>query len=258
MPTYREEGIVIRKKNFGEADKILTIYTKDRGRLVAFAPGARKITSRKSSATELFTHGIYFLSEGKEMDVVIESEVLGSFFGLREELQKAALAFYLAEVLGALLPNGQPNYPIYRLFLESLSLLSRAKRHHELWVRAFEIKALTQLGFGPELYQCADCTSPLSAEKYFQVELGGMVCRDCFEDGLLLTEEQLLFIRNLARLNWNELSRLRFEDPQLADAEKILGHYLRGVLERDLETADFVKLARQEVFAGHESLAKSQ
>lgn len=246
MPTYREEGIVIRKKDFGEADKILTLYTRDRGRLTAFAPGARKVTSRKASATELFTHGIYFFSEGKNMDVITESEVLNSFYPLRDDLQKAALAFYLAELLDFLLPEGQSNYPIYRLFLESVSLLSRAKRRHELWVRAFEIKALSQLGYGPELFQCAHCTAPLSAEKYFQAHLGGMVCRDCFEDGMLLNEEQLLFIRDLSRLNWNELSRLRFEDHHLYDAEKILAYYLREVLEKELSTVDFVRKAKQE------------
>ncbi len=247
MPTYREEGIVVRKKDFGEADKILNIYTRDRGRITAFAPGARRITSRKASATELFTHGIYFLSEGKNMDTITESEVLNSFYPLRDDLQKAALAFYLAELLAFLLPEGQPNYPIYRLFLESVSLLSRAKRRHELWIRAFEIKALSQLGFGPELFQCAHCTAPLSAEKYFQASSGGVVCRECFDDGLLLSEEQLLFVRDLARLNWNELSRLRFEDHHLCDAEKILGYYLREVLEKELSTMDFVKKAKQEL-----------
>ncbi|OGC44599.1 DNA repair protein RecO [candidate division WWE3 bacterium RBG_19FT_COMBO_53_11] len=247
MPTYREEGIVIRKKDFGEADKILTIYTRDRGRVVAFAPGARRITSRKASATELFTHGIYFLSQGKEMDTITESEVLNSFYPLRDDLTKAALAFYLAELLGYLVVDSQPNYPVYRLFLESISLLSRAKRRHELWIRAFEIKALTQLGFGPELFQCSHCTEPLSAEKYFQAGLGGMVCRECFEDGILLTDEQLLFVRDLARLNWNELSRLRFEDHHLTDAEKILGYYLREVLEKEIAAADFVKQAKQEL-----------
>uniref|UniRef100_A0A831YSZ2 DNA repair protein RecO n=1 Tax=candidate division WWE3 bacterium TaxID=2053526 RepID=A0A831YSZ2_UNCKA len=247
MPTYREEGIVIRKKDYGEADKILTIYTRDRGRVVAFAPGSRRITSRKASATELFTHGIYFFSSGKNMDTLTESEVLNSFYPLRDDLTKAALAFYLAELLGHLVSDGQPSYPIYRLFLESLSLMSRAKRRHELWIRSFEIKALTHLGFGPELFQCAHCTAPLSAEKYFQADLGGTVCRECFEDGILLTNDQLLFIRDLARLNWNELSRLRFEDHHLADAEKILGYYLREVLEKEIAAADFMKQAKQEL-----------
>src|SRR4030042_3980966 len=146
MPTYREEGIVVRKKDFGEADKILNIYTRDRGRITAFAPGARRITSRKASATELFTHGIYFLSEGKNMDTITESEVLNSFYPLRDDLQKAALAFYLAELLAFLLPEGQPNYPIYRLFLESVSLLSRAKRRHELWIRFSKSRAFPPLG----------------------------------------------------------------------------------------------------------------
>ncbi|GMR19251.1 MAG: hypothetical protein BMS9Abin34_383 [Patescibacteria group bacterium] len=247
MPNYREEGIVIRKKNFGEADKILTIYTRGRGRITAFAPGARKITSRKSSATELFTHGIYLLSQGKNMDIITEWEILNPFYQLRDDLNKAASAFYLAELLGSFLVDGGPSYPMYRLFLESLSLLARAKHHHELWVRAFEVKSLVQLGFGPELFQCASCTNPLSAEKYFQAGSGGTVCRECFEDGLFLNEEQLLFIRNLARLNWNELSRLRFEERYLADSEKVLAYYLREVLEKELEARDFVKIAKEEI-----------
>lgn len=247
MPTYREEGIILRKRNFGEADKILDIYTKDHGKIAAFAPGARKVTSRKASSTELFTHGIYFLAKGKNMDIVTEGEILNSFYALRDDLQKAALAFYLSEVLESLLQDGQPNYPIYRLFLETLSLLSRAKRRHELWVRAFEVKALTQLGFGPELFQCASCTSPLSAERYFQVDLGGTVCHDCFQDGLLLSEDQLLFIRDLARLNWNELSRLRFEDHHLVDSEKIVSYYLRGILEKELEASDFVEKVKEQL-----------
>lgn len=247
MPTYREEGIVIRKKDFGEADKILTIYTRGRGRITAFAPGARKVTSRKTSATELFTHGIYFLSRGKNMDVITEWEILNSFYQLRDDLNKAALSFYMGELLNSFLVDGEPHYPMYRLFLESMSLLARAKEKHELWVRAFEIKSLAQQGFGPELFQCASCAKPLSAEKYFQVSSGGTVCRGCFEDGLLLTEEQLLFIRNLSRLNWNELSRLRFEDRHLINSEKILAHYLRGVLEKELESATFVKKVKGEL-----------
>ena len=247
MPTFREEGVVVRKRDYGEADKILTIYTRDRGRITVFAPGARKVTSRKTSATELFTHGIYFLAKGKNIDVLTEWEILNSFYQLRDDLNKAALSFYLAELLNAFVTDGQPNYPMYRLFLESMSLLARAKENRELWVRAFEVKSLVQQGFGPELFQCASCARPLSAEKYFQVGSGGTVCRDCFEDGLMLTEDQLRFIRNLARLNWNELSRLRYEEHHLEDSEEIVSHYLRGVLERELEAADFVKTARQEL-----------
>jgi len=247
MPTFKEEGIVIRKKDFGEADKILTIYTRGRGRITAFAPGARKVTSRKTSATELFTHGYYFFHQGKNMDVITEWEILNTFYQLREDLNKAALSFYMAELLNSLLVDGQPHYPTYRLFLESMSLLARAKESHELWVRAFEVKVLNLHGFGPELYQCASCSNPLSAEKYFQMDHGGTVCVECLEDGLLLTEDQLLFIRNLARRNWNELSRLKFEEQQLVDSEKILALYLRNVLEKELESADFVKQAKQEL-----------
>src|SRR3989304_3800894 len=122
MPTYREEGIVIRKKDFGEADKILTIYTRDRGRVVAFAPGARRITSRKASATELFTHGIYFLAQGKEMATITASEVLNSFYPLRDDLTKAAAYWYRHDLWGYRSAPALRHRFVRRPFLESISL----------------------------------------------------------------------------------------------------------------------------------------
>jgi DNA repair protein RecO (recombination protein O) len=247
MATYRDEGIVVRKKEFSEADKILTIYTRDHGKITAIAKGARKVTSRKVSSSELFVHALYYLAKGKNMDIVTESEILNPFTPLREDLQKASLAFYLTDLLNAFSEGGNASYPLYRLFLETMSILSRAKKKHSLWIRAFEMKALNHAGFGPELYQCARCCSPLSAEKYFEAGHGGTVCRDCFSDGLLIREPLLLFLRNLQRLNWNELSRLRYDDQELADSEGIILHYLREVLGKDPASMDFVKRVKQEL-----------
>jgi len=250
MPIYRDEGIVIRKQNFSEADKILTIYTRDHGRVTAIAKGARKVTSRKVSTSELFVHAIYSFAKGKDMDIIVESQTLNAFTPLREDLQKAALAFYLTELLDAFSKGGQTSYPLYRLFLEVMSILSRAKVRHDLWVRAFEMKALSHAGFGPELYQCACCCSPLSAEKYFESRHGGTVCRECFTDGLLLRESLLVFLRNLQRRNWNELSRLRYDEQDLADAEGVLRRYLRHVLGNDLLSVDFVKKVKEQLEVG--------
>lgn len=247
MPTYKDEGIVIRKQKYSEADKILTIYTREHGRVTAIAKGARKVTSRKNSSTELFIQAVYQLARGRSMDIVVESQTLNSFIPLREDLQKAALAFYLTELLNAFSRGGEANYPLYRLFLETMSLLSRAKKKQNLWVRAFEAKSLNQLGFGPELYQCAHCCSPLSAEKYFEPEHGGTVCRDCFGDGILLSESQLLFLRDLQRCNWSELSRLRFREQDLVDSEEVLRRYLTHVLETDLTSVDFVKKVEEQL-----------
>jgi len=247
MSIYRDEGIVIRRQNFSEADKILTIYTKDYGQITAIAKGARKITSRKVSSSELFVHAIYYLAKGRDMDIVVESEILNPFTSLRDDLRKASLAFYLTELLGAFSKGGGADYSLYRLFLEVMSILSRAKRKHDLWIRAFEMKALNHAGFGPELYQCAHCSSPLSAEKYFEVSRGGTVCRECLSSGLLIREPLLLFLRDLQRLNWNELSRLVFDEAELVDSERVIRYYLKEVLGRDCASLDFVEKVKEQL-----------
>ncbi len=247
MPIYRDEGIVVRKKNFSEADKILTLFTKDGGSISAIAKGARKVTSRKVSSSELFVHGIYYLAKGRNIDIIIESETLNPFTPLREDLHKAALAFYLTELLDSFTADNQTNYPLYRLFLETMSILSRAKKRQNLWVRAFEIKALNHLGFGPELYQCANCSAPLSAEKYFRDDQGGTVCRKCFSEGELLEEPLLVLLRDLQRLDWNELSRLRFNEQDLINSEKLIHRYLKHTLEKDLGSVDFITKVREQL-----------
>jgi DNA repair protein RecO (recombination protein O) len=247
MPTYRDEGIVVKKQDFSEADKILTIFTKENGKITAIAKGARRVTSRKVSSTELFVHGIYYMAKGKSMDIITESEILNPFTPLREDLGKSSLAFYIVELMNSFTHGGQSNYPLYRLFLETMSILSRAKKRQDLWVRAFEVKALRHLGFGPELFQCASCTAPLSAEKYIDPKKGGTVCRDCFTDGILVKESMLTFLRDLQRSNWNELSRLRFLDRDLADSEKILHVYLENVLEREMSSRDFIEQVRAQI-----------
>lgn len=240
MPNYRTEGIIIKKKDFGEADKLLTLYSKENGKMKALAPGARKIASRKGASTDLFSHGIFYLAEGRNFEIITEIETLNLYAQIRDDLKKSAYAFYIAEIIDHFAPEGNSNYPLYRLFLETLSLLARAKRKHELWIRAFEVKSTTILGFGPELYQCAECRRAIVLDKFFEAAKGGLVCAQCLDSGILLEEHILELLRDLARQNWGELARLRYEEDHLLEAEKILSIFLSEVLETKLSSEDFL------------------
>lgn len=144
--TYKTEGIILKRANFGEADRILTIYTKHYGKIRALAKGVRKVTSRKGGNVEAFNHVSLFLAQGKNLDIVSEAQVINSFKSWRKDLLKVGLAFYFCELVDKLTPDGQANQAVFELLRGSLAQIGKG-RASEL-VRRFEEDLLEELGFG--------------------------------------------------------------------------------------------------------------
>src|SRR5215468_2707066 len=99
MPAYTTTGLVLHRLNLGETDKILTLYTREHGKLSAVAKGARRAGSRLSGATELFTDSKFLLATGKTLDIVTQCEIRESFPALRNDLERLARATYFCELL---------------------------------------------------------------------------------------------------------------------------------------------------------------
>lgn len=144
--TYKTEGIILKRTNFGEADRILTIYTKHYGKIRAIAKGVRKIASRKGGNVEAFNHTSLFLAQGKNLDIVSEAEVINSFKSWRKDLKKVGLAFYFSELVDKLTPEGQANRAVFELLREFLTRIGQ-ESESEL-TRSFEEQLLDELGFG--------------------------------------------------------------------------------------------------------------
>lgn len=161
--TYKTEGIILKRTNFGEADRILTIYTKHYGKIKALAKGVRKIASRKGGNVETFNHVSLLLVQGKNFDIVTEAEVVESFKSWRRDLKKVGLAFYFSELVDKLTPEGQANRVVFELLREYLVKIGR-EGEFEL-IRSFEEKLLEELGFGvPEALK----KSPGSLKSYIE------------------------------------------------------------------------------------------
>ena len=147
MATYKTEGVILKRLNYGEADRILTIYTKYRGKIRAIAKGVRKITSRKGGNVELFNHCVLFLAEGRNLDIVTEAQVVNSFSRLSDDLEKTATGFYLVELIDQLTPDGQVNRQVFDLLVQALSDLGTTNYELRTIIHDFEIDLLKLLGF---------------------------------------------------------------------------------------------------------------
>ena len=146
---YTSEGIVLTRRNFWEADRIVSIYSKDNGRISLIAKGVRKPKSRKRGHIEVFNLIKFQAVLGHGLDIMTEAEVINDFKSVRNSLKKISLAYYFMEVVGRITHEGEPNIELFNLIVSSLTKLQTAK---ELKNSALEFlqNILTLFGYWPK------------------------------------------------------------------------------------------------------------
>ena len=146
MRTYKVEAIVLGSLDLGEADRILTLFTRQHGKLKVVAKGVRRLTSRKAASLNDFNQVKVVLARGRSLDIITEVELLNSFQAWRNDLVRVGLAYYLTEVASRLTAEGQENMAVYNSLTTSLNRLDKFLPVR--LVRTFEEEVLVSLGFG--------------------------------------------------------------------------------------------------------------
>jgi DNA repair protein RecO (recombination protein O) len=196
MPgTLRTEAIVLRSIRYGEADRILHLYTPDHGRLSAIAKGARRTRSRFGARLEPFFHLRMLLYEARsDLRTVTSAETLDAHGPLRERAASLDAAARACDAVARLFESGDPSPPVFHLLANELRLLdgdaSAPGAAHQL---AFRLKLLVAGGFTPQLAHCASCgeADHLSG---FSGAAGGVVCGACEGSAFPLSEEAHAFL----------------------------------------------------------------
>lgn len=148
MRYIKVEAIVLKRKNVGEADRLLTIFTREYGKMQIKAVGVRKIASKRASHIELLNKVSCTLYKGKGMPILTEVQSTKQFAKIKEDLQKVGFAYHLCELIESLCPENQENARIFDLFEHVLEGLTRTHNIVSL-LHAFEIQLLTLLGYYP-------------------------------------------------------------------------------------------------------------
>lgn len=260
MPSYNAIAIVIRRLNYSETDKILTLYSRELGRFTAIAKGARKTVSRLSGATEVLTCTNFNLATGKSMDVVAQAEVRESFTALRQDLTRLAHGLYFADLVDHAVLDHEPNTALFDLLLASLYLVQDAKSP-EIAARWFELQLLADLGYQPNLQQCTVCHEEVVVVRGQTIEPryalsaahGAIVCSlhsraGLIDDHSLLSPDALDLLRKLEQIPLNECHTVSGITPldghALDQAGLALRRYLRYRLERELKSLAFIDSLR--------------
>lgn len=143
---YKTEGIIVRRMNLGEADKLITLFSKHFGKIRLVAKGVRKIKSRKRGNLELFSQVRIMAARGRNLDLITEVEPLKTFKKFRQDLKRTSMAYYFCELVDRLTAEGQANKEIYNLLDSALASLDQTSDLPN--VREFEESLLVILGFG--------------------------------------------------------------------------------------------------------------
>ena len=179
----KAKAIVVKEYIVGESDKYVTLFTKEYGKIQALAPKAKKADKGFASATQLFVYGDFILTSFKDTYRMVNAEIIEMFHGIRNDLDRLSYASYMMEFIQYVTEPMLPQPELLRLVLVSLQALTREEANYRLIRRIFELRAIGELGFRPQLIACTECGELLKkAEEenyYFSPESGGLVCGSC-------------------------------------------------------------------------------
>ncbi|MDQ0858342.1 DNA repair protein RecO [Bacillus sp. V2I10] len=172
------EGIVIRTNDYGETNKIVTIYTRELGKVGVMARGAKKPNSRLTSSTQLFTYGYFLFQKSSGLGGLQQGETISSMRGIREDIFLTAYASYAAELLDKSTEQNEPNPFLFELFSQTLQLLNEGV-DPDVLLFIFEMKIVNVLGLYPQLDSCVNCSSK-DGTFHFSIRENGFICHRCF------------------------------------------------------------------------------
>lgn len=249
LRVYKTEAIVLKAGALGEADRLLTLYTPYLGKIKALAKGVRRPKSKLGGHLELLSYSTMMLAQGRNLDIVSQSQTLEAFLPLRQDLWRIGCALYAAELVDRFTPERVEDYPLYKLLLDTLRRLAQGRRT-EITLRYFEIQLLERLGYRPQLERCLRCSSPLRPiANFFSASAGGVLCPACSPSEPVvrpLSLGALKVMRLLQKEDYAAASRVRLPPQISLELEGLLREYIRYLLEGEVRSLAFLDRLRRE------------
>jgi DNA repair protein RecO (recombination protein O) len=239
---YRVQGIVIRSMDYGENNKIITLFTREMGKVALIVRGAKKMKSRYSSVAQLFTCGDYLFFKSGQMGTLNHAEIVHSYHRIREDLHLAAYASYMAELTDRMLGDLEGNPFLFDQLNAALQGLIDLK---DMLIISFiyEIKMWVHAGYLPELEACVSCRAT-DGVMAFSAALGGLLCERClFKDAqaIPLSPGTLKLIRLFAQMDIRRLGQIDVKIETKEALKKLMRTYFDTHIGLTLKSRNFLE-----------------
>ncbi|MDY6826034.1 MAG: DNA repair protein RecO [Bacillota bacterium] len=229
---FKAEGLVLRTRILGEADRLITLLTREEGKFEAVARGARRVKSKLAAGVDLFTHGRYTFHRGKTWPIITGQDTIDRFNWFRENPDLYAAGLYFSELTDRLISGEEPCPEIYTLLLEAWTLLGENKDRF-LLCRSFELQLAHAAGYSPHLDSCINCGEHHVVA--FSPRQGGMLCSRCrAADAIDIDQGTLALLRRLVEAPLSQVGLLRL----LSNQKKELAAVTAGFLTYHLDLGE--------------------
>lgn len=248
MAVSKTEGIVLKHTNLGEADRILTILTRNNGKIKAIAKGCRKPRSSLLSSSEVFVFSEFVLYKGTNFYHISQAVTRETFYSIRKDLLKLSYATYFAELAETVADEDMPNERLFLLLAKALYYLSTGEIPMGLIHLAYQLKLMDISGYRPNLGRCTLCRKAGEDFARFSVESGGVICGECcsgentgeygntFRIGRNTTDAiKFLLNTEISRLNTRKIDNTTFNE-----IDKIMRAFIRMHLDKRFKSLDFL------------------
>ncbi len=247
--TFRSEAIILRRSDFGEADRLLTLFTRDFGKIRAIAKGARKPQSRKTGHVELFMRTHCLFAQGRSLPLVTQVQMVEAYQALRQDLVRTTYAAYIVELLDRFTADEDRNLSLYDLLASALDWIANTDVL-PLAARFYELRLLALTGYQPQLFQCVGSGQPIEEERqFFSAELGGLLSpgqRGKDRKAREISAAGVKVLRYLQTRSWDTVRALQLRPGLHRELEDVMHFYLTYILERNLKSVAFLQRLREE------------
>lgn len=234
-------GIVLSSAPSGEYDKRVVILTKERGKITAFARGARRPNSALLAATGSFSFGTFLLYEGRDAYSLIQANISNYFPELMSDFGGAYYGMYFCELADHYTRENNDEIQIMKLLYQSLRALTKKSLDRELVRYIYELKIFTYAGEYPESFQCTRCGSQEKL-KYFSMFQTGMVCEECrTKDGLVLHPSTVYAMQYIISTEVERLYTFTVSEEVLAELRMVMDRWRERYLEKSMKSLEILE-----------------
>jgi len=244
MALIKTKGLVIKEQAFKEQDKILTIFTQDEGKIQCIARGVRRQKSGLLASTQVFAYSEFVYYPGKTFGSINQANLIDSFYPLRNDLTKMALASYLLDLINNAYDFYQKDPVILKLLLYVLYYIANGKAKSDTaMVGAFQMKLISVLGYRPRLESCMTCQSKTELN-YFSIDDYGLVCKNCYNTtgyAYKITKPIYNAFIDFLKLPMKEIKDRDYNIEDMMKLNDILEHYIGHCMGKTSKAYTFYK-----------------
>ena len=246
-PSYRAQAVVLKRHDFGEADHLLVLFTRQRGKIRAIAKGVRRTTSRRAGHLEMFTHVELQMAAGRELDVITQAETRHAFRAPREDLSRTSHAYLVAELAEALTEEEAEQPELVDLLVQTFLALEDAP-NPQLVVQHYQVKLLGIVGFRPSVSACLLCREEIQpGPNAFSPFLGGALCPRCGPgeaSARPISSDALKLLRHLQRSGAPGTVRVQVPNAVAQEVDRTLRELAERHMERRLRSPELIARIR--------------